>query len=179
MQAPLNKYDPARQAEQVNCPLIDAGLKLSIDPAVHLEGRASHSPLILSNTHPPDFPLGSQTPVFVSNATHTPCSNAFGALQSKHPPTSPLQHVSQSGLQAIQLDERESKNVRGGQVMKVPLAEAVVAVTHLVAEVERGWREGWQVRQVPVGPVQDAQDGSQARQSPEAVAKYPTAQAAH
>jgi hypothetical protein len=32
----------------------------------------------------------------------------------------------------------------------------------LVAEVERGWREGWQVRQIPVGPAHVAQEGSHA-----------------
>lgn len=40
-QAPLKRKVPARQAEQVNCVLVDAGLKLSIDPAVHFAGSAT------------------------------------------------------------------------------------------------------------------------------------------
>lgn len=46
--------------------------------------------------------------------------------------------------------------------MKVPLERAEFEVVHFVASDERGCREGWQVKQIPLGPEQLAQVGSQA-----------------
>ena len=190
-QAPLWRNDPARHAEQVSCARVDAEVKLSIDPAVHLAGRAariaesvparlarerenvpSHSPFTLSKTHPAfasttlvklkKTPDGLQTPVLAPTPTHSPSSNPFGARHVKHPPLPPLQHVSHSALHATQLSVVESKKVRAAQATNVPFESWEEAVVHFVASVARGWSEVWQVRQVPVGLVQVAQEGSQA-----------------
>ena len=55
--------------------------------------------------------------------------------------------------------------MRDGQVTKVPLALAVVAVTQLVEEDDEAARPSWQVRQTPLGELHSAHDASHARQS--------------
>jgi hypothetical protein len=124
----------------------------------------------LSYTYPPPLPAAvefvaadlSQIPVSSSIATHCPSSRTFGLRHAKHPLVPVLKQLSQSGLQSTQALAEEEKNVRAAQVMKVPLLRAVVAVTHFVASVERGWRPDRQVTQVPVEAEHEAHEGSQA-----------------
>lgn len=86
----------------------------------------------------------------------------FGLRQLRHPSAPGAKHDSHSGLQSTQDDEDELQKVRSGQVTKVPFVEAVVAVTHLVASDESGWRPDWHVKQVAFGPEHKAQEGSHA-----------------